>query len=179
MNRTLGILIPQEALEDDIIYDFCKPYIEQGIFQTIKLEREKNAPVRKLKKVVHFQETFDNFENFCAENKLNVLTASIAYSFWSLFMKRGKTQKLIDADMTEWSEIIRKIHDIDKKDVYYLSVMMRHFEWMSKLEKGDKDRFWYETVDSVSGIRKHWDKIARDFWKSELRKEVRPTAIGF
>jgi len=178
MARTLGILIPSEALEDDVIYEFCKPYIEDGIFQELKLEKAK--PDRSFKLTF----TFSKFRNEDAllkviqDNDLNIAYATWAYQWWDLFCERKMTKVLEAADILDWTRVVRLMIEKEKRN---MRQMYHFFKWMSTLSKDDKDAFWYQTVDSVSGIRKHWDKIEAQWWKMGARKpkEESKTADGF
>ena len=175
MNRSLGILIPSEALEDDEIYNFCKLYIEQGIFQELKIEKIVNIQ-RKQKGVKLADLSADRLDLECTRLDIPKMYATIARAFWSMFYVRSSTKTLLNADVLDWSKTVRLIIEVDKRDI---KRMFKHFKWMETLDKGDKNRFWLETIDSVSGIRKHWDKIEKQWYLSEPKKEVKPYAPGF
>jgi hypothetical protein len=175
MSRSLGVLIPADALEDDEIYNFCRTYLDQGIFQELKVDKYQPPKNRKVR--VKFTSLNNStFVDDCKRLNITPIYANAAKAFWTMFYTRSSTKTLLDADLLEWVKTVRLISESDKRD---LSRMYKHFQWMEKLEVGDKNRFWFETVDSISGIRKHWDKIEKQWYLSEPKKEIKPYAPGF
>ena len=93
MNRTLGILIPVELLDDQIICDFVKPYLDSGAFSELKVERYQ--PPKKVKKAnITFKMLEDNLEETCARNEINKDYALHAAYFWRMFYDERPTKIL-------------------------------------------------------------------------------------
>ena len=171
MTRKLGILIPIDCLEDDVIYQFCKPYLEDGTFQELTLTKQTSPPKRK----VRLAFTDEPSESIAEKHGLNTDYVKWAKAWHKFFFNRSQTKVLKNADLLEWVKTIRLMIEDDKRDMVK---MWQYFKFMETLAKDDKRAFWYVTVDSVSGIRKHWDKISNRFWEMEVKVEDRK-AGGF
>lgn len=182
MSRTLGIIIPIELMDDAVICDFVKPYLDDGTFKELKMETYK-PPKRVKPKPVLIKSllTFEKGAAYYYKPSLPVTEDQMVYAiqaidFWILFWTRNPTKVLEKADLIEWANTIRIMTENDKRDI---DRMHKHFVWMSRLPKDDRNRFWYNTVDSVSGIRKHWDKIAQQFYLSEEKPTEKFTLDNF
>lgn len=170
MDRKLGILIPEGCLEDDQIWQFCKPYLDDGTFQELVLTKHTSPKKTKPVKVTVHSVTIGKtmLPNELAQKySINENYIIWVRAFWMMFWRRNPTKVLENADLFEWEKTIRLIVEADKRG---LGQMFKYFQYMETLDKNDKNKFWYLTVDSVSGIRKHWDKIEANFYRMEVHK---------
>lgn len=107
-------------------------------------------------------------------SKESTLEEKIIKNFHSLFCdfraKPGKpfTHKILnDSKMGEWAKELDAIMRIDKKTREDL------LEVYDFLKKGE-DKFWRETISSLSGIRKHYDKIVDKMNAEKEKKKIKP-----
>ncbi len=106
--------------------------------------------------------------------KESTLEEKIIKNFHSLFCafrtKPGKpfTHKtLLSSKMGEWAKELDAIMRIDKRTREDL------LEVYDFLKKGE-DKFWRETISSLGGIRKHYDKISDKMSAEKEKKKGKP-----
>lgn len=93
--------------------------------------------------------------------------AGIVKSFHNHFCKEcekikgeGRISKnLRNATFNSWYDCVRKMFEVDKITLNEIRIVYKFLT--SKTENESKD-FWNNTISSVSGLRKHFDKIQRN-----------------
>lgn len=94
----------------------------------------------------------------------------IAKSYHNLFLKKGSTKSLRKAKLDKWVDEVRKIIELDKVKVEQLVAVKMYWELCE--EGVERDRFWYDTVNSMASFRKkdkndeyYFDKITQSVKK--------------
>lgn len=103
-------------------------------------------------------------------NGVSSLYFYIAKSYHILFLKKGITRTLEKAKLDKWVDDVRKIVEIDKIKIEQLVAIKMYWELCESGE--ERDRFWFDTVNSMASFRKkdkndeyYFDKITQSVKK--------------
>lgn len=177
MNRKLGVLIPIECLDNPDVAAFCEEHKDE--FSVLIMETSA-IPRRKPKNYVRFAEySKEDVSKISSEYGIPAQYINVAIWFHEIFLRTSPTKTLKEADLLDWAKTVRLIFDNDNRSQLEMIRLLDYLRWMETLDKDEKDRFWLNTVNSVAGVRKHWEKIVSGMWKMDKVKAAgKPAAAA-